>query len=170
MQPIANPSDSVRARFRWLVRVSVLTVLLAVGKVCPQGEVAAPASVPLSVAVIVHPDVSVDTLSRDDLLDYFTGDRQEWPDGTRVVIKEMKTRGDVRTSFYDFIGQRPSRLKSIWLRNMLSGEGERPESLTTPAEMLQCVADTPGSIGFVEATQIADGTAKTVLLIPSSRE
>ena len=160
-----------RARLTWCVLAPVVCVLLASRAACPQSEVDAAITTPAAaVAVIAHSDVVMDTLTRDQLLDYFTGDRQEWPDGTPVVIKELKARGSVRTTFYDFIGQRPSRLKSIWLRNMLSGEGERPESLGSAAEMLECIVDTPGAIGFVDAGQVADARVKTLILIDRGRE
>ena len=158
--------------FRHLALLALLA-LLVIGPIWgpdrAQAEAVA-ASQSAVVAVIAHPDVTQDTLTRDDLLDFFTGDQQQWSDGTQVVIKEMKTRGTVRSVFYDFIGQRPSRLKSIWLRNMLSGEGGRPESLGSATEMIECVAGTPGAIGFVDATMARAEHVKTLILIPSDKQ
>lgn len=171
MQGLLNIQMVTRTRLTWCVLAPAVFLLLAIRAACPQSEAGAALTTPaVAVAVIAHSDVSMDTLTRDQLLDYFTGDRQEWPDGTRVVIKELKIRGGVRTAFYDFIGQRPSRLKSIWLRNMLSGEGERPESLDSAAAMIECIVDTPGSIGFVDADQVADARVKTLILIDRGRE
>lgn len=109
----------------------------------------APVGAQVEVAVIVHPTVTVDSLDRGQLLDYYTGDIQRWPDGVAVVVNDLKQKGDVRDSFYHFLGKRPSRMKSIWLRKMLSGEGEPPQSLATEADVVASVATTPGAVGYV---------------------
>ncbi|MBT4096649.1 MAG: hypothetical protein HOM68_06700 [Gemmatimonadetes bacterium] len=147
----------------------VLSAGLLCGGVCAQTQVDAALIEPsISVAVIVHPSVTSDTLTRNELLDYYTGELQEWPDGTRVVIKDLKAKGPVRAAFYEFLGQRPSRLKSIWLRNLLAGEGERPESLGDEQKMLEVVAATPGSIGFISAEWV-DPRVRTIILIDEGR-
>ncbi len=107
-----------------------------------------------SVAVIVHPDVPADSLSRSQLLDFFTGDIQRWSDGTSVVVLDLKAKGVVREGFYDLLGRRPSRMKSIWLRRMLSGEGDPPEALATETEILRRVATTPGALGYVNSDSV----------------
>lgn len=117
------------------------------------------------VAVIAHKSVSQDTLSRGQLLDVFSGDVDRWTDGVRIVVKDLKLKGEVRDAFYEFLGKRPSRMKSIWLKRMLSGEGERPESLTSEEEMLARVAKTPGAIGFISRAKVTD-SVKLLLLIP----
>ena len=117
------------------------------------------------VAVIAHESVSADTLSRLQLLDVFAGDVDRWSDGVRVMVKDLKVKGEVRDAFYEFLGKRPSRMKSIWLKRMLSGEGERPESLTSEEDMLASVAKTPGAIGFISKAKVTD-SVKLLLLIP----
>ncbi len=74
------------------------------------------------VAVIAHKSVPVDTIKKSELLDFYTGDIKKWNDEQPVVILDLKPRGDTKKMFYEFLGKRPSRLKSIWLRKMLSGE------------------------------------------------
>ncbi len=74
------------------------------------------------VAAIAHKSVPIDQIKKSKLLDFFTGDIRKWHDGQPVVILDLKPRGDTKKMFYEFLGKRPSRLKSIWLRKMLSGE------------------------------------------------
>ena len=116
------------------------------------------------VAVIAHRSVGEDTISKSQLLDFFTGDIKKWPDGGRVVVKNLKAKGAVRAAFYDFLGKSPSRMKSIWLKKVLSGEGDPPESLETEDEVLAKVAATPGAIGFVSKDTVND-KVKLLLLI-----
>lgn len=113
----------------------------------------------LQLAVIAHPEVAQDTISKGQLLDYFTGDIQRWPDGKPVLVMDLGEKGETRNGFYRFLGKRPSRMKSIWLRKMLSGESEPPESLATEEEVLARVAQTPGALGFVRHSQVSDAVA-----------
>ncbi len=119
------------------------------------------------VAVIAHPTVPLDTLSRSDLIDYYTGDRNQWPDETAVILLDLKPKSATKKTFYDFLGKRPSRLKSIWMKKMLSGEGDPPEVLKSESEILEKVASTPGALSFVSKAISADHV-KTLLVIPES--
>lgn len=129
-----------------------LLLLVALGAAAPasgQGTTA-------RVAVIAHRSVAADSLSRSQLLDFYTGDIQRWPDGTRVVVTDLKAKGPVRDGFYDFLGRRPSRMKSIWLRRMLSGEGDPPTSLDDEPALLRHVMTTPGALGYVRGDGVSD--------------
>lgn len=116
------------------------------------------------VAVIVNKSVPQDTIKKTELLDFFTGDIKKWPDGKPVIVKELKAKGKVREAFYDYIGKNPSRMKSIWLKKMLSGEGDPPESITDDTAMVKKIETTPGAIGFVAKDKVSDGV-KVLLFI-----
>jgi ABC-type phosphate transport system substrate-binding protein len=130
---------------------------------------AVPVHAQVEVAVIAHPEVAADSLSKSELLDFYTGDIERWPDGAQVLVTDLSEKGPVRDRFYEFLDKRPSRLKSIWLRNMLSGEGEPPESVATEAAMLERVAGTPGALGFVGRAQVSEAV-KVLLLIVTEAE
>ena len=108
------------------------------------------------VAVIAHKSVPVDTIKKSELLDFYTGDIKKWHDGQPVVILDLKPRGDTKKAFYKFLGKRPSRMKSIWLKKMLSGEGDPPVFMSSEEEMLKKVASTPGAIGYVNQTKVSE--------------
>lgn len=116
------------------------------------------------VAIIANKSVPLDTIKKTELLDFFTGDIKKWPDGKTVIVKELKTKGKVRDAFYDFIGKNPSRMKSIWLKKMLSGEGDPPESIPDDDQMVKKVESTPGAIGFVAKDKVS-AEVKILLLI-----
>jgi len=88
-----------------------------------------------------------------ELLDFFTGDIKKWNDEQPVEILDFKPRGDIKKAFYKFLGKSPSRMKSIWLKKMLSGEGDPPLSMKSEMELLEKVASPPVSIGFVGQRQ-----------------
>ena len=117
------------------------------------------------VAVIAHKDVPVDSISKGDLLDYYTGDVQSWGDDLAIVVFDLKARGPVRNAFYEYLGKTSSRMRSIWLKRKLSGEGNPPESFETEAALLERVASTPGAIGFVQKSNVSGNVVKILVEI-----
>ncbi len=120
------------------------------------------------VAVIAHKSVPVDTIKKSELLDFYTGDIKKWHDEQPVVILDLKPRGDTKKAFYKFLGKSPSRMKSIWLKMMLSGEGDPPLSMRSEDELLQKVISTPGAVGFVSQSRVT-GDVKTLFLIEKEK-
>jgi len=120
------------------------------------------------VAVIAHKSVPVDTIKKSELLDFYTADIKKWNDEQPVVILDLKPRGDTKKAFYKFLGKSPSRMKSIWLKMMLSGEGDPPLSMRSEDELLKKVASTPGAIGFISQRRVT-GDVKTLFLIQKEK-
>lgn len=121
------------------------------------------------VAVIANKDVPVDTIEKQKLLDLFTGDIRRWDNDEPAIVFDLKEKSIVKERFYDFLGKSTTRMKSIWLKKMLSGEGDPPEALTTEKEMVKKVAETSGAIGFVSQSSVTD-SVKTLLLIPAEKK
>ncbi len=120
------------------------------------------------VAVIAHKSVPMDTIKKSELLDFYTGDIKKWNAAQAVVRLDLKARSDTKKAFYKFLGKSPSRMKSIWLKKMLSGEGDPPLSMHSEDALLQKVASTPGAIGFVSQRR-ATGDVKTLFLIEKEK-
>ena len=121
------------------------------------------------VAVIAHKSVPMDKLEKSKLLDLYTGEIKSWPDDEPVVVLDLKPKSEVKKTFYKFLGKSSSRMKSIWLRSMLSGEGDPPESLQSEELLLKKVASTPGAIGFVSRPKVSDDV-KILLVIKEEEE
>ena len=117
------------------------------------------------VAVIANPSVPVNQISRSQLIDIYVGDVREWDNGEPVVLMDLKPKSGVKDAFYDFIGKSSSRVKSIWMRHMLTGEAEPPEALESQKEILDIVTATPGAIGYVDR-EVVTGNVVTLAVIP----
>lgn len=117
------------------------------------------------VAIIAHKQVGVDALSRTQLIDFYTGDAKHWLDGKPVVMFTMSFSSAARDSFFKLMGRSPSRMKSIWMKRMLSGEGDPPERLGSEAAIVQKVASTPGAIGYVSPDTAETRSVKLIKIL-----
>lgn len=136
------------------------------------GPVAGPAL--SQVAVVANKSVPVTSIDNRMLLDLYRGDIKTWNGGQKVVLVDLKPRGSLKDAFYAFLGTSASRLKSIWMKNMLSGEGDPPESFDSEDEILKQVASTPGAIGYVSIDKARQARAAgadvvTLLEIPQDK-
>ncbi len=116
------------------------------------------------VAVIAHRAVPVDSLKKSELVNIYTSDVKEWSDGTKILPKDLKDKEETRKVFYKYVGKSPSRMKSIWLKKLLAGESDPPETIPSEDKMLTKVASSPGAIGFVALTKV-NNSVKTLLVI-----
>jgi ABC-type phosphate transport system substrate-binding protein len=116
------------------------------------------------VSVITHKSVPVTSLDKEDLLEVFTGEIQFWDNKVPIVLVDMKPNNETKEIFYTFLGKSPSRMKAIWLKRMLSGEGDPPIATESEEEMISRVSSTPGAIGFVSRSLVND-SVKVVAVI-----
>jgi ABC-type phosphate transport system substrate-binding protein len=116
------------------------------------------------LAVIAHKDVEADSISKSQLLDFYSGDIREWENDLSLTVFDLTTKIAVRDTFYQFIGKSSSRMKSIWLKKMLLGEGDPPKVLENEKDMLETIAKTAGSIGFI-SSKFVDKSVKVLILI-----
>lgn len=116
------------------------------------------------VAVIANQSVPMDTIKKSELLDFYTCDIKKWSDGQPVVVLDLKSKNGVKATFYNYLGKSSSRMKSVWLKKLLSGEGEPPEAMNSEEELLKKVAVTAGAIGFVSRASMRKGV-KLLLVI-----
>ena len=76
------------------------------------------------------------------------GERQRWPDGTKVVIALMKTNtpaGSITSKkIYDMTGD---ELNKFWLALVFQGKVSAPSFFNSVSDLESFVAHTPGAIG-----------------------
>ncbi len=108
------------------------------------------------VAVIAYKSAPIDEISVSQLVDFYTGDERFWSDEDPVIVFDLEPKGEIKKTFYKYLGKSTSRMKSIWMKRMLSGEGEPPEAIKSEDEMLHRVAITKGSIGFISYTKVSN--------------
>jgi ABC-type phosphate transport system substrate-binding protein len=127
-----------------------------------------PHSVSAQIKIVAHPSVPISEMDRRMLLAVFTGDEQSWDDETPIVVIDLGNRSDTRESFYKYLGTSPSRIKSMWIKKKLSGEGDPPRSFDTEEQVLAEIAGTPGAVGYVGISVDTQSSGVKTLLVAGS--
>lgn len=112
---------------------------------------------PTSVAqiLIVHPDIPNFELSRNNIRSIFAMRTQQWPDGNPIHLFVIDDNNSLHTSFCKHVlGMFPYQLRGIWDRQIFSGTGIAPTSVSSVQEMREQVSNTPGAIGYIESDQL----------------
>lgn len=114
------------------------------------------------VVVIGHPS-GPDSISANQVRDIYLNRSQQLPDGQRATPFELQAGNGARTEFHDKItGRNDAQLKAFWSQQVFTGRGQPPQELTSDTAMKASVAATPGSIGYIDASQV-DGSVKVIL-------
>ena len=123
------------------------------------------------VSISAHRSVPISTIDDNYLRDLYTGDIKMWSGGDAVVLVDLKPKTDTKELFYQYMGMSSSRMKSIWMKNMLAGEGDPPQSFESEEALLRHVAATPGAIGYVSLAAAQGATdVITLLEIPTTKK
>jgi len=116
------------------------------------------------VSVIANRSVPIDKAGKSQLLDYYSGEIKYWSDNKPIIVFDLKPKTDTKEKFYEYIAKNTARMKSIWMKKLLSGEGDPPLAVNSEEEMLQKVQNTPGSIGFISSNKVK-GNIKVISVI-----
>jgi ABC-type phosphate transport system substrate-binding protein len=113
--------------------------------------------------IIVNPNNSSDSVSREFLRDVFLKKATEWH-GNTVRPIDLSLKQGVRAEFTkDVIRKSPAQLRAYWAQQVFSGKGVPPPEVDSPARVVEYVLANPGAVGYLPAD--ADtGKAKVVPL------
>lgn len=103
-------------------------------------------------------------ISLKELKAVFRGERQRWPDGTKVVIAMIKSTTplgkEISEKVYSMSGD---EVRGFWARISFAGRFDPPNVFNTSDEVVVFVSQNPGSIAILsKPTVTAD--IKTVLV------
>jgi ABC-type phosphate transport system substrate-binding protein len=115
--------------------------------------------------VIAHSNVTLDSVTKNQLRSFFSMRRQEWPDGTAVKVYVLPDRAPLHQTFSkSHIGLFPYQLRKSWDRLVFSGTGEAPTEVNSIEQMIARVAETEGAIGYITKDSV-DPRVKTLKVV-----
>ena len=107
------------------------------------------------MAVIAHPATTEDSIPRASLRAILGMRLQRWPGETPAKVFVLADEVPEHATFSKSVLQVfPQQLRMAWDRQVFSGQGQYPEVVASPQEMLARVASTPGAIGYVKASEV----------------
>ncbi|CAB9492138.1 hypothetical protein [Alteromonas macleodii] len=105
--------------------------------------------------VMVNESVMVEELSRSELRQIFTGQRQYWENGTKITVFVLQDSDELHRQFCrDILQMFPYQLSRLWDQITYSGQGITPIRVTSYQALVDALENTVGSIGYVERTEI----------------
>ena len=141
----------------WLVALLIFAVLIfASESVAGEG-----------VAIIVHKDSKVDTLSVEDLRRYYSDILVTWPDGEKVKIFDLPMDDSTRQVFSaKVLGKAPQDVTMDWASKRITNMAKNPPTiLKSQLLMLSKVGQSPNTLGYISEERVDKQKVKVVLVI-----
>lgn len=109
------------------------------------------------ILVVAHPDVALQSMSRDTTRAIFAMRQRTWPDGRAIQVFVLPNRDPAHARFAkEQLNVYPHQLQLAWDRMVFSGMGQAPHSVRSLTEMHDKLATTPGALGYLERAYLDD--------------
>lgn len=103
----------------------------------------------LADSLIVNSNVGIQTLSQNEARLYLTMRVTQWPNGTPVKVFVLPDNHPLHQRITKSeLGLYPYQLRRAWDRQLFSGTGQVPVTVSTEGELIKRVGETPGAIGY----------------------
>ena len=101
------------------------------------------------VVLIVHPEGKSASASKAEVREVFTGESTSLKDGSRAIPVLLRP-GPIEDEFVaTFVGKSDSAFRAAWRSLIFSGQAGMPRTLDSEKAVVDYVARTPGTIGFI---------------------
>ena len=105
-----------------------------------------------SIMVIANEKGALSTLTMKELKSIFQGEKQRWPDGTKISIAFMKSSTPVGSATSNkVLKMSGDQLNKFWLALVFQGKAKAPFFYGSASEVESYVSQNAGAIGVVEA-------------------
>lgn len=109
------------------------------------------------LAIISHPDSDTGKLDAQKVRKIFLGERQKFPNGLHAVPYNHSVGSPDRKEFFSLVLNMAEKNHSRhWKRKVSTGAGNSPTELHSHEAVLESIANTPGSIGYIDASKVDD--------------
>ncbi len=114
--------------------------------------------------LVANPSVKATAVRRSDVSRFFLREATEWADGAKVKPVDQVRTAAVRQEFTQKVLRRSlGEVESFWTKAIFSGRAVPPPQKKNDGEVLAYVRETPGAIGYVDASVELEGVKKLSL-------
>lgn len=118
-----------------------------------------------NLLVISNQNGSPAMMKFSELKSIFLGEKQRWPNGTKIMIALMKTNNPIgkitSDKLYDMSGD---ELNKYWLALVFQGKASAPNFFNSVSDLENFVAQNPGAIGIIDQSATPPPDVKTILV------
>jgi ABC-type phosphate transport system substrate-binding protein len=112
--------------------------------------------------VIVHPDNPVASLSREQVVDIYTGRKVNFPDGNPALPIDLPPDSEVRAAFYrKLVDKSVAQINAYWARLLFTGRATPPRILPNNSSVLKSVRSNRDAIAYIDSKDL-DSKTKVV--------
>lgn len=105
-----------------------------------------------AVDIIVNSSVPATPYTMSDVRAIFAMQQRFWPNGEQIKVFTLADNDPVHKDFMKVkLDMFPHQLRRVWDRMAYSGTGETPVQVDSEAEMVERIANTPNSIGYLNS-------------------
>ncbi len=114
------------------------------------------------VVVITNPS-GPDAMDANQVRDLFIGRSKSLPNGQTADPIDLESGQALREEFHTKVtGRSQAQLNAFWSKQVFTGKGQPPRTLSSTAAVKSAVASTPGAIGYIDSSEV-DDSVKVVL-------
>ena len=107
--------------------------------------------------VISNKSTGIDSISAAEVKSLFLKKKDTFANGAHVVVADQSDDSANRKEFTKkVIGKKSKKLKVYWSKRVFAGKGTPPKVIGDNKAMLEWVAKTPNSLGYVSADAVND--------------
>jgi ABC-type phosphate transport system substrate-binding protein len=101
------------------------------------------------VLVVANKDVQISEIKSADLRGIFKGEKTRFADGSHAVPVILKGGPAHEVFLKNHVGEGPDEFRAQWRKAVFTGQGAMPRAFDSETAMIECIASTPGAIGYV---------------------
>ncbi|MGE5452360.1 MAG: hypothetical protein ACM3VZ_11035 [Acidobacteriota bacterium] len=112
---------------------------------------------PTTLLVVVSNKTPTPVMSNKDVADLYLGRTRHLSNGQLVIALDNPATAPVRARFYKALtGKAITDINAYWARLLFTGQSSPPQPMADTGSLLEAVRTTPGAIGYVEQSQVAN--------------
>ena len=147
-------------------RRAVLSFFLAVAaSFCFAGAPLALAEEPL--VIIVNAESKIESLTAEEVAQFYNNDKLTWPDGKQVVLYDLKVKDEARARFSRHVlDKEPDKVAMEWASRKITNTAKNPPRTVSSAVLMETrVAKDPAAVGYLLKSKVTSDRVRIVHVI-----
>lgn len=122
------------------------------------------------IVIIGHPELNVGNLDTESIRNLYLGERSSLPNGMPAVpVNHVKGSPDRDQFFSSVLSMNEKSHKRHWKRMQATGTSYKPQEVSSYEALIEEISSTPGSIGYINASEVP-ATVKVLMKVSAPSE